>query len=190
MQVTEHRLTKNSPGRERLKEQGGLRWYAVQCLAHREAAAASHLQNQGFTVFLPRRQKTRRHARKLDTVLVPFFPGYLFVRFDSARAQWRSINGTHGVARMVMQGDSPLPAPRGIVEALQAACEEGDILRHSAALKPGQSVRIMAGAFADFLGRLEQMHDRGRVRVLIEIMGGRIPILLSDRDIVPESNSL
>jgi transcription elongation factor/antiterminator RfaH len=172
------------------KLQDPARWYAVQCLAHREAAAASHLRNQEFTVFLPRRQKTRRHARKLDTVLVPFFPGYLFVRFDTARTQWRSINGTYGVARMVMQGDTPLPVPRGIVEALQAACDDGDVLRQSAALKPGQSVRIMAGAFADFLGQLEQMDDRGRVRVLLEIMGGRIPILLSDRDIVPESNSL
>jgi transcription elongation factor/antiterminator RfaH len=168
----------------------GERWYAVQCLAHREGAAASHLSHQGFTVFLPRRQKTRRHARKLDTVLVPFFPGYLFVTFDAARVQWRSINGTYGVARMVMQGDAPLAVPRGIVEALQAACEDGDILNHSVALKPGQSVRIMTGAFADFLGRLEQMDDRGRVRVLLDIMGGRVPILLSDRDIVPESNSL
>jgi transcriptional antiterminator RfaH len=148
------------------------------------------LRNQGFEVFLPQRQKTRRHARKLETVLVPFFPGYLFISFDPAHDRWRSINGTCGVARMVMQGDTPLPAPLGVVEALRAACDSNDLLQHAVDLRPGQSVRIMAGAFADFVGQLEQLDDRGRVRVLLDIMGGRIPVVLGGRDVVVGTDSI
>src|SRR5579884_4013707 len=93
----------------------GPRWYAVQCLSHREMAAASHLQNQEFQVFFPRRRKIRRHARKTESVLVAFFPGYLFVSLDLSRHRWRSVNGTYGVAGLVMRGEYPAPVPTGVV---------------------------------------------------------------------------
>ena len=167
------------------------RWYAVQCLSRREATASAHLQNQDFQVFLPRRQKTRRHARKIDVVLAPFFPGYLFVQLDLTRHQWRSVNGTRGVGRLVMQGDAPAPAPRGVIEALRDACDENGILRLLCdELKPGQSVRILTGAFADFVGEIDRLDDAGRVRVLLDIMGGGVPVMLPKDNVVPASGSL
>ncbi len=167
------------------------RWYAVQCLSHREAVASAHLQNQNFPVFLPRRQKTRRHARKIDVVLAPFFPGYLFVQLDLKRDQWRSVNGTYGVSRLVMQGDVPASAPPGVVEALRDACDENGILRlPDDQLTPGQSVRILTGAFADFVGEIDRLDDAGRVRVLLDIMGGGVPVVLPKGSVVPASNNL
>ena len=167
------------------------RWYAVQCLSHRETMASAHLQRQNFPVFLPRRQKTRRHARKIDVVLAPFFPGYLFIQLDLTRDQWRSVNGTYGVGRLVMQGDAPAPAPRGVVEALRDASDDDGILRlPSDDLKPGQTVRILVGAFADFIGEIDRLDDAGRVRVLLDIMGGGVPVMLPKNSVVPESSSL
>lgn len=162
------------------------RWYAVQCLANREAVALVHLQNQAFEAFLPQRRKTRRHARKFDIVLAPFFPGYLFVRLDLSRDRWRSVNGTHGVARLVMQGDAPAPAPVGIIEGLREACDEMGVLRFRDrdGLEVGQTVRILSGAFVDFIGELDRLDETGRVRVLLEIMGGRVPIVLPRKDVV------
>ena len=150
------------------------RWYAVQCLPNRVSMALMNLQKQTFPVFLPRRQKTRRHARKIDVVLTPFFPGYLFVKLDLTRDPWRSGNGTYGVGRLVMQGDVPAPAPRGVIEALRDACDENGVLHLPGdELKPGQSVRILTGAFADFVGEIDRLDDSGRIRVLLDIMGGQ-----------------
>ena len=161
------------------------RWYAVQCQSHRERIAARHLANQGFLVFLPLRKKLRRHARRVDSVQVPFFPGYLFVQFDPARDRWRSVNGTLGVVRLVMQGDRPTPAPAGIVEALIDACDANNVLRWQAELKPGQSVRVLAGPFADLVGQLDWMTDSGRLRVLLDIMGGSTPVFLPRENVAP-----
>src|SRR5690349_20642365 len=86
------------PAAIELGSRSGRRWYAVQCLSNREGGAAAHLENQNFPVFLPRRRKTCRHARRIETVLVPFFPGYLFVTLDLSKDRWRSVNGTYGVA--------------------------------------------------------------------------------------------
>jgi len=180
-----------SPGRlDSPSAAGEARWYAVQSQPHRERGAAAHLANQDFEVFLPCREKSRRHARRIDTVRVPFFPGYLFTRLDLARQQWRSINGTFGVVRVVMQGDRPAPAPRGIVEALIEASGEDGLLRWQPDLKLGQSVRVVVGPFSDFIGELDRMSDAGRVRVLLDIMGGRIPVELARTDIVPDGSSL
>jgi transcriptional antiterminator RfaH len=154
--------------------------------------ALAHLQNQNFEVFLPRRRKTRRHARKFDIVLAPFFPGYLFVRLDLSWDQWRSVNGTCGVARIVMHGDAPAPAPIGIVEGLREACDEMGVLRFRDrdGLEVGQTVRILSGVFVDFVGELDRLDETGRVRVLLEIMGGRVPIVLPRKDVVRAAGDL
>lgn len=164
----------------------GHRWYAVQCLVHREATAASHLENQGFETFLPRRRKTRRHARKFDIVLAPFFPGYLFVKLDTGRDRWRSINGTRGVARLVMAGDGPAPAPIGIVETLKSGCDQSGVLQlhDSDGLQAGRPVCILSGAFAGLVGELDRLDESGRVRVLLDIMGGRTPVMLPRESVV------
>lgn len=168
----------------------GSRWYAVQCQPHRERAAAVHLANQGYEVFLPWRQKTRRHARRVETVLRPFFPGYLFVRIDPALERWRPVNGTFGVAHIVMQGENPAPAPRGMIETLMDCCNEAGVLAWQPELRPGESVRVSEGPFADFIGELEELDDSGRVCVLLDIMGGRVPTWLSRASVIPAASLL
>ena len=168
----------------------GLRWYAVQCLAHRESAAAAHLGNQNYQVFLPRRKKIRRHARKVDTVWVPFFPGYLFISLDLSRDRWRSVNGTYGVAKLVMQGEYPVAVPAGVVEALQSSSDEFSVVEWRPEIRPGDAVRIVAGPFSDMIGQLERLDGAGRVRVLLEIMGGQVPAVFPEEIIVSRNSIL
>jgi transcriptional antiterminator RfaH len=49
----------------------------------------------------------------------------------------------------------------------------------------GQGVRVTAGPFADFVGELEHLDDNGRVRVLLEIMGGRMRVDLPQSLVAP-----
>lgn len=162
----------------------GRRWYAVQCLSNREAGAAAHLENQDFPVFLPRRRKTRRHARRIETVLVPFFPGYLFVTLDLSRDRWRCVNGTYGVASLVMNGEVPAPVPNGIVECLQRSCDEEGLIHWQGDMRPGQHVQIVEGALAEFVGRLERVDAAGRIRVLLDILGRQTPIYLPRQSVI------
>ena len=152
------------------------RWFAVNTLPRREFGAQRQLENQGFRVFLPQRLKTVRHARKLTNVQAPFFPRYLFVKLDLTIDRWRSVNGTFGVTSLVMQGERPLPLPHGIVETMLASIGDNHVLRFEHSLKPGVEVRLIAGPFAEQLGILESLNDSGRIRVLLNIMGGTIRV--------------
>jgi len=155
------------------------RWYAVYTLPSREFEAARHLEKQGFRAFLPRRLKTVRHARKVQTKVAAFFPRYAFVALDPERHRWRSVNGTFGVVSLIGNGGAPMPVPRGVVETLVASTDKRGLLCFQEPLEPGQRVRLLAGPFAEQFGVLERVDENGSVRVLLDIMGGRIPVRLA-----------
>ena len=167
------------------RDAGRTRWYAVHTLPNRELRATQQLENQRFRIFLPKRLKTISHARKLSTIVAPFFPRYLFLELDLAQHRWRSVNGTFGVANLVMQGDTPHPVPVGIVETLIASTDERGLLRFEHELKVGSPVRLLAGPFAEQLGVLDRLNDSGRVRVLLEIMGGGVRVQIRREFVAP-----
>jgi transcriptional antiterminator RfaH len=167
----------------------GERWYAVHTLPLREAYAQGHLRNQAFQTFLPKRRKTVRHARKLRAVEAAFFPRYLFIVLDLSRHQWRSVNGTFGVSRMVMRGEEPHPVPCGLVEALIEMADADGILQFSQQLKVGSPVRLLAGPFADHLAILDRLDDAGRVRVLLDILGRQVRISTDSNNLLPLANA-
>jgi len=166
---------------------GGERWYAVHTLPFAEARAEGQLHRQAFRTFQPKRHKTVRHARKSSTVEAPFFPRYLFIVLDLARHQWRSVNGTFGVSRLLTRGDQPHPVPRGVVEALIAAADARGILQLAHKLQVGGQVRLMAGPFAEQLAILDDLDDTGRVRVLLDILGRQVAISTAANNVLPVS---
>ena len=164
---------------------GQERWFVVRTQPHRESQAERQLANQAYRIFLPRFRKSRRHARKFEIVSAPLFPGYLFVVLDLTRDRWRSVNGTYGVDKLLTRAGVPEPVPHGLVEELLASTDAEAIVRFHPHLQNGQMVRVSAGPFANFVGRLQQLDDSGRVRILLEVLGGKIPVLLSDDCVVP-----
>lgn len=161
------------------------RWYAVHTQPHREMRAAAQLERQGFHAFVPQTLKTVRHARRFRRVKRPFFPRYLFVAFDADRDQWRSVNGTFGVTRLVMAGERPQPAPRGLVEGLRAMTTKDGVLEFSPRLEPGQRVCILSGPFAEQIGELQEIDEKGRVRILLDLMGGKVPVTSKAETLAP-----
>jgi transcriptional antiterminator RfaH len=154
------------------------RWYVARTLPQRELHAARQLANQGFRIFVPRYRKNRRHARKVETVSVPLFPRYIFVVVDRTRDRWRCINGTFGVDRLLVYGGEPQPVPEGVAENLIQATDEDGNVRFDFRLREGQTVKVTAGPFAELVGELEGLDENGRVRVLLEIMGGKVRVAL------------
>ena len=76
-----------------------------------------------------------------------------------------------------------MPVPPGVIEALVVSCESRGVVRLDDGLEIGQNVRILSGPFAETICRLAHLDDRGRVRVLLEIMGMEVAAQL-DRSAV------
>jgi transcriptional antiterminator RfaH len=152
------------------------RWYVAQTHSRAEAKAIGHLRRQGFEVYLPQYRKTRRHARRLERVRVPLFPGYLFVAIDVARAQWRAIRSTVGVRSLICNGDAPVAVPDGIVDGIRAR-EDAERLVEVPAPVPfarGEAVRITDGPMRDQVGLFDCVTDEDRVVVLLTLLGRQV----------------
>ncbi|TIM24039.1 MAG: transcription antiterminator NusG [Mesorhizobium sp.] len=162
---------------------GAARWYAASVFPGKEDVAERHLRLQGFHPFIPRCEKTIRHARRVETRPAAYFPGYMFIALDALQ-RWRSVNGTFGVRSLIMQGERPLPVPSGLVERFIALTGKDGLLDFSGGLTAGASVRILSGPFAEMIGRLDRLDPAGRARVLVAIMNGEIPVDLDSRELV------
>src|SRR5579872_4137784 len=146
-------------------------WYVVQTHGHSELKAAAHLVRQGYSIYLPRYLKRRRHARRVETVAAPLFPRYLFVAFDHMKEGWRAIQSTIGVTNLVCNGDVPAAVPRGIIADLRAREDKDGFIQ--LAFPPrfavGDKICVVDGVFQSCRGLFESMADRERVAVLLDL---------------------
>ena len=150
-------------------------WYVVNTQPHQEAQAELNLRRQGFEVWLPRFRRARRHARRIDSVLAPLFPGYLFVRLDLSVQPWRVINGTFGVIRLLCNGDTPLAVPNRLVEEIKRRRDEsGTVALPPRGFAVGEAVRVALGPFADLEGLFLEMSGRDRVVLLFNLLGRKV----------------
>ena len=175
----------HSHARGTLELEANERWYLVHTQPNSERRAELHLGAQGFRTHFPTIQKTIRHARQLRTVRAPLFPRYIFLILDLGRDRWLSVRSTFGVSSLFTCEGRPVSVPDGVVETLIQNTDEANLTLFSSGLTTGQSVRILSGPFANFVGTLERLDDAGRVRVLLEMMGTAVPVALRRSAICP-----
>ena len=176
-------LTDGKSARPGSAAQGGARWYVASVKAGQEETVSRHLERQGFEPFTPTLVRTVRHARRIVERRVALFPGYVFVRFDMHQCAWRSVNGTFGVRSLVMAGEYPLPVPHGLVEDFMKMSDQTGVVR--AALHAGQRVQVLGGPFANLLGTIERMDDRGRAHVLLRLLNSEVPVEVDSKALWP-----
>ena len=158
----------------------GVRWYVVHTQAQGEGRADLNLRRQGFVTYLPRYLRSRRHARRTETVARPLFPRYLFVALDIARDRWRAVQSTFGVSDLIIVGNHPVPLPDGVVDEIRAReGEQGYVkLGLPSGVKPGSPIRLVDGIFADHRGVLERLADDHRVAVLLNLLGREVRVFV------------
>jgi transcriptional antiterminator RfaH len=156
------------------------RWYVVQTQPHAERKASLHLARQGFETYLPRYLKRRRHARRIETVVAPLFPRYLFVAVDMATQRWRNIQSTIGVSCLVCNGDEPAALPARVMDQLRSNEDERGFVRVDTRPRfaPGDKVRILDGAFAATMGLFEAVADKDRIAILLDLLGRKVRVVL------------
>lgn len=160
-------------------------WYVIQTLPHQEIRAELNLLRQGYNVWLPRIKKTRRHARRVDYILSPLFPGYLFLNLDISKQSWRSINGTFGVKGLLCQNSKPSRLPDRFIEELQHKAREGGGIIELDEIHVGKNVKIEYGAFKECIGTILKIADKDRILMMLRLLGREVQTMVSRHNVVP-----
>lgn len=160
-------------------------WIVVATHLNAESQAVQHLKRQGYECYCPHTRVSRRHARRSETVTRPFFPGYLFVRLDRARDQWRPIMHSRGVRTVVRFGEKLGIVPQGVIESLLARDEAGCLKPPPAAerLQAGQRVALNGTLFDDFVCTVLSIEPRDRVCVLLEFMQHAVKMVVPSENV-------
>jgi transcriptional antiterminator RfaH len=151
-------------------------WYLVYCKARQEDTAAQGLEEQGYSVYLPKLKLRRRRSRGMVDVVQPLFPRYLFVAPGNEEQSIAPVRCTAGVTKLVRFGTEYLPVLGDVVDALQAREDPGTGCHRLAApnMRRGEPVRIQTGPFAGIEAIFEAQSGRDRVIVLMELLGQKV----------------
>ena len=155
-------------------------WYVVHTHVNKEQTALENLMHQEFHAYYPVYEKTRKHARKVETIKAPLFPRYLFVEFDIDQDQWRAIQSTMGVSHLIGHGVRPTPVPAEIIEAIQQReVAPGLIEIKPPEIKPGQKLLLTEGPFEGFQALFESSSADQRITVLLSYMNQHLKVKTS-----------
>ena len=160
-------------------------WYVVHCKPNSEQIAYRNLVNQDFSAFLPLQKLTFRKGISFQTRSRPLFPGYMFVAQNPDAGQWRKINNTRGVARLVCLGADPTPMPRIIMKQLFKHCDGNGVFQQSVNLFVGDNVKISQGPFFGTIGKIIEIEPNQRVYLLLDLLGQKSKMRIDSRSITP-----
>jgi transcriptional antiterminator RfaH len=144
-------------------------WFLVHVKNRAEKASAQNLDQLGLESFCPQRKQEKIIRRVRREVILPLFPGYMFVKFDPA-VQFRAVQFCTGVLRVVTFGDTLARVDSSIIEAMRERMTRGWVdMTKCTAFQPGQKVRIQDGPLQGLEAVFEsEMSDRQRVTLLLQ----------------------
>lgn len=162
-------------------------WYVIHTHSHQEFRAELNLKNQGYLVYLPRYSGIRSHARKIEKIVKPLFPRYLFIKLDLSLDAISYINSTFGVIKLVALGGQPNMLPVSVIESLKAQEDNKgnlDVIINSK-YKVGDKVKIGEGALKGSNALFMGINDKQRVSVLLNILGRKLNITVPSLSLQP-----
>ncbi len=163
------------------------KWYVVHTYSGHETRVASLIKQRvealGYLdkfikILIPHQQKivvSEGKKRKVDERL---FPGYILVQMIVNDDTWHLVRSTRGVTGFVGTGANPTPLPQKEVDALVKFMNTEEP-KFEAKFAVGDSVKIIDGPFAEFLGKVEDVNEaQGKLKVLVSLFGGETPVEL------------
>jgi transcriptional antiterminator NusG len=160
-------------------------WYVLHTRSRFENVVYERLLKKSFEVFLPRMQvKSRRRDRRL-MIRVPVFPGYLFVKTDTAPREHIEIVKTIGAVRLVGTKAGPVPVPGETIDSLKILVAADAPIKTGNRLVKGDQVMVVHGIFAGAVGTFVRYRGAGRVIINVDTLGQTAGVEVDEADVEP-----
>lgn len=117
---------------------------------------------------------------KKKTIKKKFFPGYVLIKMIMNDKTWHLVKSTDKITGFV-GGTLDKPAPITNEEAAYMTSQMEDGFkkpRTSINFTEGESVKVIEGPFANFVGTIEAVSDKGKIKVNVSIFGRPTPVEL------------
>jgi transcriptional antiterminator NusG len=170
----------------------GGEWYVIHSYSGYENKVKSNLeqrtatmgmQDKIFRVVVPTEEEVEIRDGQKKSSRRRVFPGYILVHMILDEESWYVVRNTPGVTGFVGTGTRPVPLKDEEVDKILRRMEQ-EQPRIRVSFRVGETVRIVEGPFADFMGLVDEIYpERGKVRVLVSFFGRETPVEMDFLDV-------
>lgn len=178
----------NQTIKPQIQENPKASWYVVHTYSGHENRVAQalkqrieseHLEERILEVLVPTQDKIEIKSGKKETVKEKIFPGYILVKMVLDDTSWLAVRTTPGVTAFIGINNKPTPISEAEVSSIVKFMEQGGQPTYKTVYGEGDTVRIIDGPFAEFIGKVESVDkERGKIKVLVSIFGRETPVEL------------
>ena len=186
-------MTDSTPGTHDIQLAKGdtpeFKWYIAKAQTGQENKVTKSLKerivNHKMTelfseILVPEETLVTTANGKKKTIKKKFFPGYVLIKMVMNDKTWHLVKSTDKITGFI-GGTLDKPAPITNEEAayMTSQMEEGfKKPRASVSFVEGESVKVIEGPFVNFVGTIEAVSEKGKVKVNVSIFGRPTPVEL------------
>lgn len=165
------------------------KWFVVHVLSGFEYRVTktlkeriiNHKLTDSFSdILLPEETVVANIKGKKRNMKKKFFPGYILIKMVMNDKTWHLVKNTDKITSFV-SGDKMKPVPIAEEEAralLGQVAEGFKKTRTVNTFSSGDSVKVIEGPFASFVGTVEAVNEKGKLKVNVSIFGRPTPVEL------------
>jgi len=165
------------------------KWYIAKAQTGQENKVTKSLKerivNHKMTelfaeILVPEETIVTTAGGKKKTIKKKFFPGYVLIKMIMNDKTWHLVKSTDKITGFV-GGTLDKPAPITNEEAAYMTSQMEDGFkkpRTSINFAEGESVKVIEGPFANFVGTIEAVSEKGKIKVNVSIFGRPTPVEL------------
>ncbi len=170
------------------------KWYVTNVLSNYEARVTktlkerilNHNMSEYFAeILVPEETVVTSVNGKKRNIKKKFFPGYMLIKMIMNEKTWHLVKNTDKISGFV-GGTPDKPQPISDEEAAYMLGQTQDGFkkpRSAASYSAGDSVKVIEGPFASFVGTVEAVAANGKLKVNVSIFGRPTPVELDDTQV-------
>ena len=157
-------------------------WYAVHTRSRHEDRVCIGLTQKSYETFLPKIEVWSKRKDRRKKIMVPMFPGYLFVAIENIDNDKKvDVLKTFGVVRILGKpyGSEPIPVPDAKIDAIMRIVNSKVEVQQFQYPKVGEYAKIIDGPFQGIEGLVVSTDLEKELFVItIELMQRSVAIKL------------
>ncbi|MFV8829645.1 transcription termination/antitermination protein NusG [Alkalihalobacterium sp. APHAB7] len=165
-------------------------WYVVHTYSGYENKVKTNLEmrvetmdmtDKIFRVLVPVEEETEIKNGKSKSVTKKVFPGYVLVEMVMTDDSWYVVRNTPGVTGFVGSAGAGSKPTALLPEEIEGILKQMgvDEPREDIDFEIKESVRVIEGPFANFIGTIEEIQaDKRKVKVHVNMFGRETPVEL------------
>ena len=170
------------------------KWYIAHVLSGfenrvtktlKERILNHNMAEQFAEIIVPEENVLTSVNGKKRNIKKKFFPGYVMIKMIMSEKAWHLVKDTDKITGFI-GGEVGKPVPITDEEAAFMLGQVQDGVKKSrstTSFSSGDSVKVIEGPFASFVGTVEAVNANGKLKVNVSIFGRPTPVELDDTQV-------